>query len=62
MTTPATKGYEIEATETRQFMRALGLDPEQVESVLIQPKTKRVIANLLDGDAIAIPIRDRRKP
>lgn len=61
-TTPATKGYEIEATETRQFMRALGLDPDQVESVLIQPKAKRVIATLHDGEAIAIPIRERRKP
>lgn len=61
MTAPNT-GYEIEATETRQFMRALGLDPDQVESVLIQPTPKRVIANLLDGEAIAIPIRERRKP
>lgn len=59
---PATKGYEIEATETRQFMRALGLDPDQVETVLIQPGAKRVIATLLDGEAIAIPVRDRRKP
>jgi hypothetical protein len=60
MTQPATRGYEIERAEVRQFMRAAGLDPDQVDC--LQIKGNRVMANLLDGDAIAIPIRDRRKP
>lgn len=57
---PATKGYEITRFEVRAFMAALGLDPKQVEQITI--KDKRVIANLLDGEAIAIPIRESRTP
>ena len=55
---PSTKGYEISAFETRAFMAACGLDPKEVEQVVI--RDKRVIATLTDGSAIAIPIRDSR--
>lgn len=58
--TPPTKGYEITRGEVRAFMAALGLDPKQVDHITIQGN--RVIANILDGDAIAIPIRETRKP
>lgn len=57
---PTTKGYEISGFEVRAFMGALGLDPKQVDQIVI--KDKRVIATLLDGDAIAIPIRESRTP
>jgi hypothetical protein len=55
---PSTKGYEISRFEVRAFVAALGLDPKQVDSITI--KDKRVIANLLDGESIAIPIRESR--
>ena len=57
---PATKGYEVSRFEVNAFMRALGLDPKQVDHLRIQDN--RAIATLLDGDAIAIPIKETRKP
>jgi hypothetical protein len=58
--TPPTKGYEISRFEVRAFMAALGLNPNDVDFITI--KDKRVIANLLDGESIAIPIRESRTP
>lgn len=57
---PTTKGYEISRFEVRAFMAALGLNPPDVDSITI--KDKRVIANLTNGEAIAIPIRESRQP
>lgn len=57
---PITRGYEIGRFEVRAFMAALGLDPKQVDQITI--KDKRVIANLLDGESIAMPIRESRQP
>lgn len=55
---PPTKGYEISRFEVRAFMAALGLAPDDVDSITI--KDKRVIANLTNGESIAIPIKDSR--
>jgi hypothetical protein len=55
---PISRGYEIGRFEVRAFMYACGLDPNEVEQVVI--KDKRVIANLSDGEPIAIPIRETR--
>ena len=55
---PITRGYEVTRGEVRAFMSALGLNPVDVDDITI--KDKRVIANLTDGSAIAIPIRDSR--
>lgn len=57
---PVSRGYEITGFEVRAFMGALGLDPKQVDQITI--KDKRVIANLTNGEAIAIPIRETRQP
>lgn len=55
---PSTKGYLITRGEVRSFMAALGLNPVDVDSITI--KDKRVIANLTNGEAVAIPIRESR--
>lgn len=55
---PATKGYEVSRFEVRQFMRALALDPDDVDSVRIV--AKRVVATLLDGSTIHVRITDPR--
>lgn len=39
-------------------MAALGLNPVDVDDITI--KDKRVIANLTNGEAVAIPIRESR--
>lgn len=60
MAEPATDGYDISRFEIRQFMRALGLDPEQVESVRIVKA--RAVAVLNDGTTIHVRITETRKP
>jgi coenzyme F420-reducing hydrogenase beta subunit len=58
MAEPATPGYEITRAEVRFFTRALGLDPNQVESIRIVKA--RAVASLTDGSTIHIRITDTR--
>lgn len=58
MAEPATKGFEVTRFEIRQFMRALALDPDDVDSVRIV--AKRVVATLLDGSTIHVRITEKR--
>jgi coenzyme F420-reducing hydrogenase beta subunit len=58
MAEPATKGYEISRFETNQFMRALGLDPNDVESIRIVKA--RAVATLTTGSTIHIRITETR--
>jgi coenzyme F420-reducing hydrogenase beta subunit len=60
MAEPATKGYEITRHEIRQFMRSLGLEPTEVESVRIVKS--RAVATLTGGSTIHIRITESRKP
>lgn len=55
---PITRGYEISRFEIRAFMAALGLAPDDVDFITI--KDKRVVANLTNGESIAIPIKNSR--
>lgn len=58
MAEPSTPGYEVSRFEVRQFMRALGLDPNEVESVRIVKA--RAVATLATGATIHIRIRETR--
>ncbi|HEY9410655.1 MAG TPA: hypothetical protein VIP77_13840 [Jiangellaceae bacterium] len=58
MAEPATKGYEISRFEVRQFMRALGLDPAEVESIRIVKA--RAVATLTTGTTVHIRITETR--
>lgn len=58
MAEPATPGYEIGRAEVRQFTRALGLDPDEVESIRIVKA--RAVATLAGGATIHIRITDTR--
>lgn len=55
---PVTRGYEVTRGEVRAFMAALGLNPPDVDDITI--KDKRIIANLTNGESIAIPIKESR--
>lgn len=58
MAEPATPNYEIGRFEVNAFMRALGLDPHEVESVRIVKA--RAVATLADGATIHIRIKETR--
>jgi hypothetical protein len=60
MAEPVTRGYEIGRFEVRQFMRSLGLEPTEVESVRIVQA--RAVATLTGGSTIHIRITESRKP
>lgn len=58
MAEPATHGYDVTRFEVKQFTRALGLNPVDVDSIHISGK--RVVATLLDNSTIHIKIVDTR--
>jgi len=58
MAEPATPHYEITRQEVRQFTRALGLDPNEVESIRIVKA--RAVATLVGGSTIHIRIIESR--
>lgn len=58
MAEPATPGYEVSRFEVTAFMRALGLDPREVDSVRIVKA--RAVATLAGGATIHIRIRETR--
>lgn len=60
MAEPATPGYEVTRHEIRQLMRAMGLNPDEVESVRIVKA--RAVATLAGGATIHIRIRETRGP
>jgi len=60
MAEPVSPGFEITRHEVRQFTRALGLDPNQVESIRIVKA--RAVATLADGTTVFIRITESRKP
>jgi len=58
MAEPTTPGYEITRAEVRFFMRSLGLDPNNVESIRIVKA--RAVATLAGGSTIHIRITETR--
>lgn len=57
---PRTPGYEVSRFEVSAFMRALGLDPREVETLRIHGN--RATADLTTGRTIAVHISETRKP
>jgi len=60
MAEPATDGYDVTRFEVRQFMRALGFNPDVVDTLHIHKA--RAVATLTTGAVIHVRITETRKP